>query len=157
MNDSSNNSQPKDPAKRDHEQYEYLWEHFKFNATQRLQAFNFFVVFSVFADGGVFSASEKKLDDVWFILIGIFIAVLSLVFGLIDLRSQRLLKLAVPGLKEYEETFPSPTRIFRIDQERENGLIRYTTAFRLLFILQFIFGTGVFLMGLGKYFKFLCA
>ena len=31
-----------------------VWDHFKFNAEQRLRGFNFFVLLSIFADGGVF-------------------------------------------------------------------------------------------------------
>lgn len=31
---------------------QYVWEHWKFNADQRIKAFNFFVVFAIFADGG---------------------------------------------------------------------------------------------------------
>ena len=44
----------------DEAEKEYLWEHFKFNADQRLKAFNFFVVFAVFADAGVFAALDRK-------------------------------------------------------------------------------------------------
>jgi hypothetical protein len=43
---------------------DYLWEHWKFNADQRIKAFNFFVVFSVFANGGVFAAVEKCVHPV---------------------------------------------------------------------------------------------
>lgn len=39
-----------------HARIQYPWDHWKFNADQRIKAFNFFVVFSVFADGGVFTA-----------------------------------------------------------------------------------------------------
>lgn len=34
----------------------YLWEHWKFNAEQRLKAFNFYVALSIFANGMVFAA-----------------------------------------------------------------------------------------------------
>ena len=30
---------------------DFVWDHFKFNAEQRLKAFNFFVILSIFADG----------------------------------------------------------------------------------------------------------
>jgi hypothetical protein len=39
-----------------------VWEHFKFNAEQRLRSFNFFVLLSIFADGGVFTALEKGFN-----------------------------------------------------------------------------------------------
>ena len=38
----------------------YLWEHWKFNADQRLKAFNLYVVFSIFANGMVFTALDKR-------------------------------------------------------------------------------------------------
>ena len=38
---------------------EFIWEHFKLNAEQRLKGFNLFVVLSIFADGGVFTAIER--------------------------------------------------------------------------------------------------
>lgn len=43
---------------------QYLWDHWKINADQRIKAFNFFVVFSVFADGGVFSSPPSRSASV---------------------------------------------------------------------------------------------
>lgn len=130
------------------EERDYLWQHFVFNAEQRLKAFNFFVVFSVFANGGFFAAIEKSLDGFVFVLIGGFVAVLSIVFALIDIRSQSLLKLAVPGLKAYEIQFPEHSRLFALDENRHAGIVRYTIAFRVLFGVQFIFGLGTIIYGL---------
>ena len=126
----------------------YLWDHFVFNAEQRLKAFNFFVVFSVFANGGVFAAVEKSLHGIAFVLIGGFIVILSVVFAMIDMRSQSLLKLAVPGLIEYETRFPEHSRLFARDAARHAGFIRYTVAFRVLFAMQFLFGAGVVIYGI---------
>ena len=78
---------------------DYLWEHFKFNADQRLRAFYFFVVFSAFADGGVFTAIEKHAGGAVFLLVGAFVCLLAVAFFLIDRRSQDLLRLSVPSLK----------------------------------------------------------
>lgn len=129
------------------EERDYLWDHFVFNAEQRLKAFNFFVVFSVFANGGVFAALEKVLHGSAFVLIGGFIVVLSVVFAVIDVRSQSLLKLAVPGLTEYEKRFPEHSRLFARDAGRHAGVVRYTVAFRVLFVMQFLFGLGVVIYG----------
>lgn len=128
----------------------YLWEHFVFNAEQRLKAFNFFVIFSVFANGGVFTAIGKNSHGFVFALIGAFICVLSVVFLLIDLRSQSLLRLAVPGLMEYEKQLATESRLFTIDANKNSCRPRYTLAFRILFILQFIFGLGVLIYGLNN-------
>jgi hypothetical protein len=135
----------------DTEERDYLWGHFAFNAEQRLKAFNFFVVFSVFANGGVFAAVEKASHGAVFVLIGGFIVVLSLVFAVIDVRSQSLLKLAVPGLKEYEQQFAEHSRLFARDAERHSGVLRYTVAFRVLFAMQFSFGAGTVVYGVVKW------
>jgi hypothetical protein len=126
---------------------DYLWDHFKFNAEQRLKAFNFFVVFSVFADGGVFAAIEKRADAAVFILVGGFICLLAATFFVIDRRSQDLLRLGVPGLKSHEKRFPEHSRLFALDELRRGNLIRYTVAFRVLFAAQFLFGLGVMIYG----------
>lgn len=132
----------------DQEERNYLWQHFVFNAEQRLKAFNFFVVFSVFANGGVFAAAEKDSHGVIFILIGAFVVALSIVFWVIDARSQGLLQLAVPGLKEYEGRFQEHSRLFEQDSRRKHQCIRYTHAFRALFVMQLLFGIGVIIYGI---------
>ena len=132
---------------------DYLWEHFKFNADQRLRAFNFFVVFSVFADGGVFAAAQNKAPAPVFLLIGAFVCLLSLTFFLIDRRSQDLLRLGVPGLKEYEKQFPEHSRLFAREEARGARLVRYTVAFGILFVSQLVFGLGIVIYGV----KLACA
>ena len=131
------------------EEYEYLWRHFAFNAEQRLKGFNFFVVLAVFADGGVFTALEQKAHSVVLLLLGSFVAVLAIVFWLIDCRSQALIALAVPGLEQYESHFPEQSRVFGND--KPGLLARYTTAFHLLFVLQFLFGLGVLAYALRRF------
>jgi len=133
------------------EEFDYLWKHFAFNAEQRLKAFNFFVVFSVFANGGVFAAVEKSSHGAVFALLGGFVVVLSLVFAVIDVRSQSLLKLAVPGLKEYEKQFPEHSRLFALDAKRHTGVLRYTVAFRVLFGMQLAFGIGTIVYGIANW------
>jgi hypothetical protein len=129
----------------DTDEKSYLWQHFVFNAEQRLKAFNFFVVFSVFTNGGVFAAVEKHLQGSVFVLIGGFVFVLSVVFWIIDVRSQSLLQLAVPGLLEYEKQFDERSRLFTNDARSRKGVLRYTTAFRILF------GIGVIAVGVYKW------
>lgn len=132
----------------DGDEKNYLWQHFVFNAEQRLKAFNFFVVFSVFANGGVFAAAEKSAHSAIFILMGAFVVALAIVFWVIDARSQNLLQLAVPGLKEYEKQFPDYSQLFARDASNRSKLIRYTIAFRTLFCLQLLFGIGVIAYGI---------
>jgi hypothetical protein len=135
----------------DTEERDYLWQHFAFNAEQRLKAFNFFVVFSVFANGGAFAAADKSANGAVFILIGGFVAALLAVFFIIDTRSQNLLQLAVPGLKEYEKRFAEHSRLFARDAAERSSVLRYTVAFRVLFGLQLFFGVGTIVYGLTKW------
>jgi len=126
----------------DIEEKNYLWQHFALNAEQRLKTFNFFVVLSVFANGGVFAA-DKNSHGLLFVPIGGFVSVLSIVFWAIDARSKALLELAIPGLKEFEKQFPEHSRLFALDDSRPKKYVRYTCAFRALFVLQLLFGLGV--------------
>jgi hypothetical protein len=38
---------------------DYLWKHFAFNAEQRLKAFNFYVLFTIFTNGATVVEGEK--------------------------------------------------------------------------------------------------
>lgn len=134
------------------EEKDYLWQHFVFNAEQRLKTFNFFVVLSAFADGGVFTAAEKNLHWAMFMLVGGFVAALSVVFWVIDARSRELLQLAVPGLKEFEKKFQEHSRLFANDNQRSwKRYVRFTYAFRALFLLQLMFGFGSIVYGAVKW------
>jgi lipoprotein signal peptidase len=122
----------------------YLWEHFKFNADQRIKTFNLFVIFSVFANGGAFAAFEKSYPVALKVVIGLFIFLLALVFMLIDRRSKSLTDLAVPGLKIFEAGMANnESRLFTNDAAKPATIVRYTTAFTLLFSAQMVFGIMV--------------
>lgn len=130
------------------DEIQYLWDHWKFNADQRIKAFNFFVVFSVFADGGVFTAVEKCVHPVVLIVIGVFIIALAVAFFLMDVRSEQLVNLSLAGIKEFEGTLNPSARIFHRDaanrtSSRVHKVVRFKYAFRSLFVLQFSFGLMV--------------
>jgi hypothetical protein len=122
---------------------QFIWEHFILNAEQRLKGFNFFVVLSIFANGGVFTAIEKQLHPILLLLLGLFIFVLAIVFWLVDTRSHNLIRLTIPALKEIESSFPESYRLFAIDAKEQGCFIRYTFAFRVLLTFQLLFGIGV--------------
>lgn len=125
----------------------YLWEHFKFNADQRIKTFNLFVIFSVFANGGAFAAFEKCYPVGLMVVIGMFIFLLAVVFMLIDRRSKSLTDLAVPGLKKCEARMShDESRLFTKDAAAPATMVRYTTAFMLLFCAQMVFGIVVVVM-----------
>ncbi|MFV8783390.1 hypothetical protein ACNKU7_13325 [Microbulbifer sp. SA54] len=127
---------------------QYLCEHYRFNAEQRLKGFNFFVVLSMFADGGVFTAVEKGFHPFILFLVGGFVVIVSAVFWLVDTRSRQLLSLSVPGLKALEQGFSAPARLFTLDSGSHGRIVRYTFAIRALILGQFLFGTGVVVYGL---------
>ncbi|WP_312184130.1 hypothetical protein [Massilia timonae] len=129
------------------EERTYLWEHFKFNADQRIKTFNLFVIFSVFANGGAFAAFERCYPVGLKVVIGIFIFLLAIVFMLIDRRSKSLTELAVPGLKKCEAGMThDESKLFTNDAAKPATIARYTTAFMLLFCAQMIFGIVVVVM-----------
>ncbi|WGL15692.1 hypothetical protein PVT68_13040 [Microbulbifer bruguierae] len=126
---------------------QYLFEHYRFNAEQRLKAFNFFVVLSMFADGGVFTAIEKGFHPIILMLLGGFVLIVSAVFWVMDVRSRQLLSLAVPGLKAMEQQLPEPARVFCRDDHGQSTFIRYTFAIRALIAGQFLCGAAVVFYG----------
>ncbi|HIV69514.1 MAG TPA: hypothetical protein H9903_01140 [Candidatus Aquabacterium excrementipullorum] len=121
-------------------QEQYLFEHWKFNVDQRLKTFNFFVAFSIFANGGVFTAFERCTHPVVLLLLGGFVVILALVFGMMDARCRALLRLIKRGLMDYEQNLPVHCRPFETDRARRNPLVRFTVAFNALFALQCLFG-----------------
>ena len=121
----------------------YIWEHWQFNAEQRIKAFNLFVTLSVFANGGIFIAIDKNLPEGVLLLIALFVIVLALVFWMMDRRSQILLGLSVAPMKLFEKTLHPSARLFLIDEASgaNRGLKpRYTVAFRTLHVTQAIIG-----------------
>ena len=124
-----------------------VWEHFRFNAEQRLKSFNFFVLLSIFANGGVFTAIQYHVASFVLVLLGLFLALLAAVFAIADARSHQLIELTIPALKEIESGFPESHRLFAIDAGKQGRLIRYTVAFRILLGVQFVFGLGVAIYG----------
>lgn len=127
---------------------QYLCEHYRFNAEQRLKGFNFFVVLSMFADGGVFTAIEKGFAPLIVMLFGGFVVIVSMVFWVVDARSRQLLSLAVPGLRALEQSFQEEARVFARDARTHGRVVRYTFAIRALILGQFVFGFGVVVYGL---------
>ena len=124
-----------------------VWDHFKFNAEQRLKSFNFFLLLSIFANGGVFTAIQNKMTPSILGLLGLFLVLLAVVFWLADTRSRQLIQLTIPALKEIESTFPESHRLFAIDARLQGKIFRYTFAFRMLMASQFLFGSCVAIYG----------
>lgn len=129
----------------------YLWEHWKFNADQRIRAFNFYVVFAIFGNGITFSAFDKQAHPALLVLLGGFICLLAVVFAIVDSRSRHLLRLSKAGLKAWEQKLPLGSRPFMLDELHRHRWLRYTVAFNLLFGAQLLFGAGVVVLGLARW------
>ncbi len=125
-----------------------VWDHFKFNAEQRLKSFNFFLIVAVFANGSVLKALNTGFRPDLLLFLGIFLCVLSVVFWLADARSKHLLRLSIDAILEMETGYKLKFQIFRIDAETRNDAIRYTTAINMLLGAQFLFGLVVIIYAL---------
>ena len=122
---------------------QWLWDHFKFNAEQRLKVFHFFVMLSIFSDGGVFTAIQNNVAPFILLLLGLFIVILACVFWCVDMRCRQLLRLAYPAIKAFEQSFREASRLFTNDSLTRSRFIRFTFAFQTLLICQLVFGLGV--------------
>lgn len=122
---------------------EFVWDHFKFNADQRIKSINLFIVLVMFANGGVFTAIEKQMSHGLLMILGFSISALAVVFWVIDMRSKDLIDLTIPAMKEVEAEFPASYQLFKLDEERRGRYVRYTTAFQALLLWQFAFGLAV--------------
>lgn len=136
-------------AARDEERA-YLWEHWKLNADQRLRGFNFFVAFAVFADGGVIAAIDKKLPPLVVLTMGVLVAILSISFWLFDVRSRQLLGLSERGLKRLELGLPEDARLFHADELKRHRWVRFTFAFRLIYVAQTAVGLATCVVALAR-------
>ena len=128
----------------------FLWEHFKIHADQRIKAFNFFIILSIFADSGSITALAKESPDFILIVLGIFIVLLSCIFWVLDVRSHSLVRLSYKGLIKYEKSLPIYSRLFTKDSRMKKGIFRYTFAFSALFIIQILFGVLVAIIGASR-------
>lgn len=123
------------------DEYLIVWEHFKINAEQRMKAFYYFLVISIFIDGGIFASIHNHTSVELLKLQGIFVSVLSIIFFLADVRSQRLLKLSIEPMKNIEKDFSvESAKLFTRDENQRGFIFRYGTAITLLLAIQFVFG-----------------
>ena len=127
---------------------QFVWEHFKLNAEQRIKSFNFFVLLSMFADGGALTALERGSAHAVVVLLGFAIVMFGIVFGIVDARSRSLIELTIPALKQIELAFQEQSRLFALDAAKPKSLIRYRVAFGSLICAQVVFGLALIAWGL---------
>lgn len=84
------------------------------------------------------------------VLLGVYIALISISFFLIDIRSTYLLKLTGPGLKKFEDSLPADSRLFQIVEANKKRIrsifLSYTFAFRLIYSITFLFGVIIIII-----------
>jgi hypothetical protein len=124
-----------------------FWKYYKFSVKQRIKVFNFFVVLCIFVDGGVFAATAKATHLSWpFLLIGLFIGffvvLLVILFWLPDNRSRELIELAQPAIETIAPEVPPYYKLLS-DALAQSKRVTYTSAMRILFVAQLVFGIGV--------------
>ncbi len=122
---------------------QFVWEHFKLNAEQRLKSFNFFVLLSMFADGGVFAALEKGFAPSVVVLLGLAIMLFGILFGIVDARSRNLIELTIPAFRQIEHKFQEQCRLFTLEAAKPKTWVRYRVAFTSLICAQLAFGLGI--------------
>jgi len=131
---------------------EYAFRYFIMNADQRMKSFNFFIVaFTVLAGGIIAAWAGGKADNHRKALSVpcAAVTVVSIIFYVVDLRSQRLIKYgtdALVALDRLEPDMPEALKFFDLDakwkrskQEVASG-VSYTLAFRSLFALTSVGG-----------------
>lgn len=130
-------------TEKDH--FEYAWRHFTVIADQRLKTFNFYIIMVAAGVAATLAAFEKK-EAAWIMFsVGVLNMVCAVVFFLIDERSRRLVEIPKMVLIEFEEA--KDWKLFRTDAALQKTLwhkiTSYTSAFRLAFFSQFVFGLVV--------------
>ena len=87
-------------------QREYVWGYFQLHSSQRLTAFNFYIVISTaIAAGYIFALGVYSIPAIA-VPLGFTVSLLSFVFWKLDVRNRQLIKNAEEALK-YLEDFTS--------------------------------------------------
>jgi hypothetical protein len=133
-------------TQKDH--FEYAWKHFDVIADQRLKTFNFYIIMVAATVVATLSSFDKP-NPFWILFAcGVLHMVCAVVFFLIDERSKRLVLISKRTLIKFEEA--KGWSLFRSDVELQktwwHKFTSYTSAFRLAFGAQFVFGFFVLVM-----------
>ena len=118
--------------KEDHinDQRTYVWNYFKLHASQRLIAFNFYIVISTAIAAGYLFTIESSSTPILAIIFSFTISLLSFVFWKLDVRNKQLINNAEKALK-YLETLTHTQcntnesnflRIFTYEEEQTNRM-----------------------------------
>lgn len=128
------------------EALDYAWKMFEYQASQRMQAFNFFLVLM----GGLFvgyTGASKDGEHGLAIVIAAFAAFVAVAFFVLDLRNTELVQTAKDALKEIEKdvALPEGWRLFDVDAQegfKWNGHRVWLRLIHILLFLGFVFALG---------------
>jgi hypothetical protein len=106
----------------------YLWGYFEMHASQRLRAFNFYLVISTVAATGYLAVVREPGSPSLGMALGAMLAFLSFVFWKLDRRNRDLIRHAEKGLMHLEARIPTGLpdnegevlRIFSLEHCRTN-------------------------------------
>jgi hypothetical protein len=138
----------------------YAWRWFKYHAAQRQAVFRFYVVMSgAISTGYLATQNSADLKAISFVF-GFLLAMLSLFFWRLDVRSIVLIKLAEEYLKISERNMaatlntPVIELATRADSERNTRFFGWCYSFRQVyrwvFFLVGLMGAAVFALGMVK-------
>ena len=140
---------------------DHAWRHFELHAGQRMTVFNFYTVTSGLLAAGLAATIQGPAKLAWFgVILGLLVALASLVFWKLDQRAAWLLKHAERAMVRAEtqavdtdaRVFTDQDGAFDADRLARNRIARPWTfgqSFRLLFLTMTVFGlTASFLCGL---------
>lgn len=126
----------------------YALKYFEIHAAQRMQAFRFFVIFSIPVGGAMMHYWNKS--DWQSVVLGIVLSVLSVVFWALDKRTCQLVENGEQALKFLDKYLadqdgePHSLALFardeRIKERQRFNIISYKSCFNVVFALGFFGG-----------------
>ena len=102
------------------DQGDYVLEHFKYLADQRMKTFNYYAIVVAAAISGSVAAFDKCPWQIVIGMGGIHVCMALIFFG-IDIRNSRLVFHARQALMSYEASLDIPFRVIQLDQGEEHS------------------------------------
>jgi Flp pilus assembly protein TadB len=144
-----------------------IWNHFQVHAGQRMTIFNFYVVFSSLLTGAILTSLQASTPHYFTLaVLGFGLIVLAYVFWRLDERNRLLIHCAEDALKCLEaESWTSHVRaeslrVFTKSEKETSGKkwhLKYSSCFRILFVVFAVFGLTVSIFAFLKVKVFLWA
>ena len=126
----------------------YALKYFEIHASQRLQAFRFYIILAIAVGGALMHYWDQR--DWRPVALGLLLALLSVVFAALDKRTRDLIENAEQALKFLDsdlannEQGPHELALFARDQHTKEdhllGFISYKTCFAAVFAMGFVGG-----------------